>query len=52
MSLELDPDTFRQLEKFRKVQGHVKSSKTKYEEARKESTEEGRKEVREEGKKE
>merc|ERR1719394_2238595 len=30
VSTELDPDTYRQLEKFRKVQGHVKSSKTKF----------------------
>ena len=29
VSAELDPDTFRQLEKFRKVQGHVKTSKAK-----------------------
>ena len=27
VSTELDPDTFKQLEKFRKVQAHVKSSK-------------------------
>jgi DNA-binding FrmR family transcriptional regulator len=26
----LDPDTFKQLEKFRRVQGHVRSSKAKF----------------------
>jgi len=30
VSTELDPDTFKQLEKFRKVQGHVKQSKQKF----------------------
>ena len=30
VSTELDPDTFKQLEKFRKVQVHVKSSKQKF----------------------
>eukprot|EP00092_Neocalanus_flemingeri_P013441 GFUD01014493.1.p1 GENE.GFUD01014493.1~~GFUD01014493.1.p1 ORF type:complete len:550 (-),score=160.96 GFUD01014493.1:128-1777(-) len=30
VSTELDPDTFKQLEKFRKVQGHVKMSKQKF----------------------
>ena len=30
VSTELDPDTYKQLEKFRKVQGHVKSSKSKF----------------------
>ena len=30
VSKELDPDTYRQLEKFRKVQGHVKTSKAKF----------------------
>ena len=30
VSTELDPDTFKQLEKFRKVQGHVKTSKQKF----------------------
>ena len=30
VSTELDPDTFKQLEKFRKVQAHVKSSKKKF----------------------
>ena len=30
VSTELDPDTYKQLEKFRKVQGHVKSSKKKF----------------------
>ena len=29
VSTELDPDTFKQLEKFRKVQAHVKSSKAR-----------------------
>ena len=29
VSTELDPDTYRQLEKFRKVQGHVKTSKAR-----------------------
>merc|ERR1712025_1372384 len=30
VSTELDPDTFKQLEKFRKVQAHVKTSKKKF----------------------
>ena len=30
VSTELDPDTYRQLEKFRKVQGHVKTSKARF----------------------
>ena len=30
VSTELDPDTYKQLEKFRKVQGHVKFSKQKF----------------------
>ena len=30
VSQELDPDTFKQLEKFRRVQNHVRSSKTKF----------------------
>ena len=30
VSTELDPDTFKQLEKFRKVQAHVKSSKARF----------------------
>ena len=30
VSTELDPDTYKQLEKFRKVQAHVKSSKAKF----------------------
>ena len=30
VSTELDPDTYKQLEKFRKVQGHVKTSKAKF----------------------
>ena len=30
VSTELDPDTFKQLEKFRKVQAHVKASKQKF----------------------
>ena len=30
VSTELDPDTYKQLEKFRKVQGHVKTSKVKF----------------------
>ena len=30
VSTELDPDTFKQLEKFRKVQAHVKTSKQKF----------------------
>ena len=30
VSTELDPDTFKQLEKFRKVQGHVKASKQRF----------------------
>lgn len=30
VSTELDPDTYKQLEKFRKVQAHVKSSKVKF----------------------
>lgn len=30
VSTELDPDTYKQLEKFRKVQGHVKASKGKF----------------------
>lgn len=31
VSQKLDPDTFRQLEKFRKVQGHVKKTKMSFE---------------------
>merc|ERR1719400_2828187 len=34
VSTELDPDTYKQLEKFRKVQGHVKSSKSKFDKLR------------------
>ena len=30
VSTELDPDTFKQLEKFRKVQAHVKTSKARF----------------------
>jgi hypothetical protein len=30
VSTELDPDTYKQLEKFRKVQGHVKMSKARF----------------------
>ena len=30
VSTELDPDTYKQLEKFRKVQGHVKFSKQRF----------------------
>ena len=30
VSTELDPDTFKQLEKFRKVQVHVKTSKQRF----------------------
>ncbi|KAI9551366.1 hypothetical protein GHT06_021699 [Daphnia sinensis] len=30
VSQELDPDTFKQLEKFRRVQNHVRASKTKF----------------------
>lgn len=30
VSQELDPDTFKQLEKFRRVQGHVRTSKSKF----------------------
>ena len=30
VSTELDPDTYKQLEKFRKVQGHVKQSKARF----------------------
>ena len=30
VSTELDPDTYKQLEKFRKVQAHVKSGKIKF----------------------
>lgn len=30
VSQELDPDTFKQLEKFRRVQSHVRASKTKF----------------------
>ena len=30
VSTELDPDTYKQLEKFRKVQFHVKTSKAKF----------------------
>merc|ERR1719300_573879 len=30
VSTELDPDTYRQLEKFRKAQGHVKTSKARF----------------------
>lgn len=30
VSQELDPDTFKQLEKFRRVQSHVRASKSKF----------------------
>ncbi len=30
VSTELDPDTYKQLEKFRKVQAHVKLSKARF----------------------
>ena len=30
VSTELDPDTYKQLEKFRKVQAHVKAGKAKF----------------------
>ena len=30
VSTELDPDTFKQLEKFRKVQAHGKTSKARF----------------------